>query len=132
MGRRRLAFVFVYNATPIDCWGALATGRVLRIPVVLDLSDEWHDPSAPLRSLGLPRYLFKRFAEATEKVVYRGVRRIVVVSRHLERRLAHNAKESRKLACRLTQRMIRLSRATRYRVGSDGRREICGAGARAG
>lgn len=94
--RRRLACVFVYNASLIDCWGVLTAGRLLGVPAVLDWSDEWYDPSAPVRAFGVARYLFKRFAKATEDVVYLGVQRVVVVSRHLERRLArHKAKTIR-------------------------------------
>lgn len=89
----RPACIFVYNATLLDCWGVLIARRLRRVPVVLDLSDEWYDPSTPISSLGLARYVFKRVAKGTEGFLYRHVDRIVVVSSHLERRLgAHPGK----------------------------------------
>jgi glycosyltransferase involved in cell wall biosynthesis len=89
--RRSLAAVFVYNASAFDCWGTLLAGRLCGVPVILDWADEWHDPETPVRSLGLARYLFQRLSRATESLVFRGATAIIVVSRYLQRRLAHYA-----------------------------------------
>ncbi len=86
--RRRLACIAAYNATLLDCWGALLAGRLFGIPVVLDLSDDWHDPSLPIQALGRARYLFQRFALATERILYRRMAAVIVVSRRLHERAA--------------------------------------------
>ena len=89
--RRDLASVFVYNASLVDCWGVILVCRLVGVRTILDLADEWYDPAIPLRSLGLARCVFQRVAKATEEVVFRGVSRVVVVSRHFECRLARHS-----------------------------------------
>jgi glycosyltransferase involved in cell wall biosynthesis len=90
--RRRPACIFVYNATLLDCWGSLLAGRWFGIPVVLDLSDDWHDPAAPIQALGRARYLFQRFALSSEAVLYRRMAAVLVVSRRLHDRVAPQAR----------------------------------------
>jgi glycosyltransferase involved in cell wall biosynthesis len=97
VARRRVSSVFLYNMSAFDGWPVLLAARMLRIPVVLDLTDEWHDPSIPIRHLGFARYGYQVLSRALEGVMFRGVQRIIVVSRHLERRLEQHARKVRRL-----------------------------------
>jgi glycosyltransferase involved in cell wall biosynthesis len=85
--RRTLSSLFLYNMSGFDAWPVVLTARVLRIPVVMDITDEWHDPSVPIRRLGFARYCFQLLSVALEFIVFRGASRIIVVTRHLERRV---------------------------------------------
>jgi glycosyltransferase involved in cell wall biosynthesis len=97
VARRRLSSVFLYNMSAFDAWPVVLMARVLHIPVVLDLTDEWHDPSIPIRHLGVARYCYQLLSRAFEGVMYRGADRILVVTRHLERRLQRHARKVRRL-----------------------------------
>jgi len=76
--RRRVSSVFLYNTSAFDAWPVLLAARVLRVSVVLDITDEWHDPSIPIRHLGFARYCFQLLSRASEGVMFRGVDRIIV------------------------------------------------------
>lgn len=97
VARRRVSGVFLYNMSAFDGWPILLAARMLRIPVVLDLTDEWHDPSIPIRHLGFARYVYQLVSRAFEGVMFRGAQRILVVTRHLERRLHRHARKVRRL-----------------------------------
>lgn len=97
VARRRVSSVFLYNMSAFDAWPVLLATRVLHIPVVLDLTDEWHDSSIPIRHLGFARYCYQLLSRAFEGVVFRGADRILVVTRHFERRLQRHARKVRRL-----------------------------------
>lgn len=97
VARRRVSSVFLYNMSAFDAWPILLAARMLRIPVVLDLTDEWHDPSIPIRHLGLARYCYQLLSRAFEGVVFHGADHIIVVSRHFERRLQRHARKMHRL-----------------------------------
>lgn len=97
VARRRVSSVFLYNMSAVDGWPVLLVTRMLRIPVVLDLTDEWHDPSIPIRHLGFARYCYQLLSRAFEGVMFRGADRILVVTRHFERRLQRHARKVRRL-----------------------------------
>ena len=128
--RRRLGCAFVYNASLFDCWGVLITGRLLGIPVILDLTDEWHDPSVSLHALGVSRYLFKRLARATENVVYGLSAQVIVVSRHLERRLARYS--SKTIRCPVAFDPSNYARAEPVRLAPAGEFAVIYAGSISG
>src|SRR5260221_4835482 len=83
--RRGVSTVFLSKMSAFDAWPVLLAARALRIPIVLDMTDEWHDPSIPIRHLGLARYCYQLLSRASEGVMYYGANRILVVSRHFER-----------------------------------------------
>lgn len=97
MGRRRVSSVFLSKMSAFDAWPVLLAARALRIPVVLDMTDEWHDPSIPIRHLGFARYCYQLLSRASEGVMFRGADRILVVTRHFERRLHRHAPKLRRL-----------------------------------
>jgi len=96
--RRSLSVVFLYNMSAIDAWPALLAARLLNIGVVLDLTDDWHDPSIGVRTLGWARYCYQLISRALEGIVFRGSDRIIVVTRYMERRLAQYAAKLVRLA----------------------------------
>lgn len=97
VGRRGVSSVFLSKMSAFDAWPVLLAARVLRIPIVFDMTDEWHDPSIPIRHLGLARYCYQLLSRAFEGVMFYGADRILVVSRHFERRLQRHARKVRRL-----------------------------------
>jgi glycosyltransferase involved in cell wall biosynthesis len=95
--RRDVSSVFLSKMSAFDAWPVLLTARALRIPIVLDMTDEWHDPSIPIRHLGIARYCYQLLSRALEGVMFHGANRILVVSRHFERRLERHAPKVRRL-----------------------------------
>ena len=118
VARRRVASLFLYNMSAFDGWPVLLAARMLRIPVVLDLTDEWHDPSIPVRHLGWARYGYQLLSRAFEGVMFRGAQRILVVSRHLERRLPRHADQVRRLPMLFYSRRFECGPIARRRLRS--------------
>lgn len=123
---RRPACAFVYNASLVDCWGLLVAGRLLGVPVVLDWTDEWIDPSTPIGELGVARYLFRRLAKATERLVHREVDRVVVVSRHLEHRMGRHRPKT--IRCPVAFDPLEFAKAEPIRLAQPDEFEILYAG----
>jgi glycosyltransferase involved in cell wall biosynthesis len=85
---KTVSAVMLYNSSLFDAWPILLVARVLGIRSIVDLTDDWRDPSRKARDLGYARYWFQRLAVGTEWILFAMTDRIIVVSRLLERRLA--------------------------------------------
>jgi len=86
-GSQDVRCIFFYNLSYYDSFLLTFVASIKHIPMVLDITDEYHDSAIPLRRVGPARFIFQKLSVLLENCLFKRVQAIITVSEYFRNKL---------------------------------------------